>query len=102
MFEQAFALAPTLLSEPLRVGRAAPTHLAAGVPQRNRVVVGGVGPDACGIDAAQLLSIVANVFVGCGRHQPKHWKWDLATEAANAKGLVSDPTPWPASRPSPP
>lgn len=64
-------MVPTLLSGHLRAGWAACTDLAAGVPQRNGVVVGGVGPDACRIDAAQLRGVVANVFVGCGRHPPE-------------------------------
>lgn len=60
-----------LFLQHLRVGRAVSTELAAGVPQRNGVKVGGVGAEACGIDAAQLFSIVANVFVSCRGHKPK-------------------------------
>lgn len=42
------------------------THLAAGVPQRHGVVVGGVCPGACWIDAAQLLHIMADEGISCG------------------------------------
>lgn len=44
------------------------TDLAAGVPQGHWVVVGGVCPGACWIDAAQLLHIMTDVGIRCREH----------------------------------
>lgn len=44
------------------------TDLAASVPQRHRVVVGGVGPGAGRIDAAQLVRIMMDEGISCRKH----------------------------------
>lgn len=41
------------------------TNLAASIPQRHWAVVGGVGPGACWIDAAQLFHIMTDVGISC-------------------------------------
>ena len=44
------------------------TNLAASVPQRHWVVVGGIGSGTCWIDAAQLVHIMTDVGICCRRH----------------------------------
>lgn len=41
------------------------TDLTASVPEGDWVVVGGVGPGACWVDATQLLHVVADEGVSC-------------------------------------
>ena len=41
------------------------TDLTASVPEGDGVVVGRVGPGACGVDPAQLVHVVVDVAVSC-------------------------------------
>lgn len=49
------------------------TDLAASVPQRNWVIVGGVGPGARWVDTAQLLHVVADEGVRCREMEWISW-----------------------------
>lgn len=47
------------------IGQIADTYLAASIPQRHGVVVGGVCPGAGWVDSAELVHVVVNVGCGC-------------------------------------